>query len=341
MSSPPIPSSASKTTSSALTPTNPSPDAHPSITRRSARVHKRDPIIAPGFGTQQDLETLANDLGQSVAVVQAIMASQGRGTRRRGQPTPEASDTTAAGGTVVNSAWANFLSEDHIMGAMATPPASTGNTIGATKPNSHRKKAGEVTGERSYSLPICPSWSQQEQPKPRSKKAKTVTAPNGGILVQAGSLDASCIGRSKPSLDRSFDLKVPSILLPRLKVNKVISSCNAAHALAIDTQGKVYGWGRNESSQLGSGLGSYVGRPFLLEGLDQIVVEGAVGKSHTIILTKHHELWAVGSNKVGQCGIKSSLDPVPNFRKCILDTKVIQVRFRLPFGMIDLSIKSA
>ena len=131
-------------------------------------------------------------------------------------------------------------------------------------------------------------------------------------------------------MDRSFDLKVPSILLPRLKVTKVISSCNAAHALAIDTSGKVYGWGRNETAQLGIGVGSYVGRPFLLEGLDQTIVGGAVGKSHSIVLTQNQELWAVGSNKVGQCGIKSSMDPVPNFRKCTLDGNVVQVRIAEP-----------
>jgi hypothetical protein len=31
--------------------------------RRSARVPKRDPIVAPGFGTQKDLENLASCLG--------------------------------------------------------------------------------------------------------------------------------------------------------------------------------------------------------------------------------------------------------------------------------------
>lgn len=270
-----------------------------------------------------------------MAVVQAIMASQGRGTRRRGQPAADDATATPAA-PVVNSAWADFLSEEHPVGPAVTAATSTG-TATATSTGSRTQSndaSAHVSDNRTYILPIVPSWSQQ---KPKSKKAKTSTS--GGVLVQAGTLDASCIGRTKIAMDRSFDLKVPSVLLPRLKVTKVISSCNAAHALAIDTSGKVYGWGRNETSQLGSGLGTYVGRPFLLEGLNQfVVVGGAVGKSHSIILTQNQELWAVGSNKVGQCGIKSNMDPVPNFRKCVLDANVIQVRFHLVVVFFTLVI---
>jgi hypothetical protein len=320
-------------TSSSLTPLTIT--STPSTTRRSARVHKRDPIIAPGFGTQQDLETLANDLGQPVAVVQAIMASQGRGTRRRGQPAADDATTTPA--PVVNSAWADFLSEEHPVGNAASATASTGTATVASSGNRTKSNdaSASASDNRTYILPIVPSWSQQ---KPKSKKAKTTTS--GGVLVQAGTLDASCIGRTKIAMDRSFDLKVPSILLPRLKVTKVISSCNAAHALAIDTTGNVYGWGRNETSQLGSGLGTYVGRPFLLEGLNNfVIVGGAVGKSHSIVLTQNQELWAVGSNKVGQCGIKSSMDPVPNFRKCVLDANVIQVRIALSWMVVFLVVR--
>lgn len=56
---------------STFTPTNTatSNNTHPSSSsnsnnkRRSARVPKRDPIVAPGFGTQKDLENLASCLG--------------------------------------------------------------------------------------------------------------------------------------------------------------------------------------------------------------------------------------------------------------------------------------
>lgn len=361
MSSDSPPSDIPSTPTSAPTSVTPTV-APPSTTRRSARVHKRDPIVAPGFGTQQDLITLAKDLGQPVEVVHAIMASQGRGTRRRVATTSNtaaaaaaATSTTTKPAVVVNAAWANFLSEEHPT-AGTTTTAEPHSDVTSTNPqtdatfNNNNNNNTITDTRKTYQLPMVPAWAKTPQ-KPKSKKAKTTKSAaaaaaatvvsgigNGGILVQTGTLDASAVGRTKLALDRSFDLKVPSILLPRLKVSKVIASCNAAHALAIDTTGRLYGWGRNESSQLGAALGSsYIGRPFVLEGfgLDNnttsscvVVVDAAIGKSHSIVLTQNQELWAVGSNKAGQCGIKSSIDVVPNFRKCNLDVSVIQVCLR-------------
>lgn len=292
-------------------------------TRRSARVHKRDPIVAPGFGTQQDLDTLAKDLGQPVAVVQAVMASQGRGVRRRGQ---NKDAEPAAAAAPVNPAWADFLSEESSPAAPSAAEEKAAEEPSASAGTASNADADDDSDTRTYQLPIVPAWLKKGPSK--SKKAKTTDA-GSGILVQAGTLDATCIGRTKPSMDRTFDLPIPSVLLPRIQFTKVISSCNAAHALAIDTAGNVYGWGRNEADQLGAGLGSsYVGKPFLLEGLDHgsNIVDGAVGKFHSIVLDADQQLWAVGANKLGQCGIRSSIDTVPNFRKCVLDANVVQVR---------------
>ena len=41
---------------STFTPTNTATSNTPSNKRRSARVQKRDPIVAPGFGTAKDVE---------------------------------------------------------------------------------------------------------------------------------------------------------------------------------------------------------------------------------------------------------------------------------------------
>jgi hypothetical protein len=310
-STPPPPSTPTTAPSNTTVP--------PASTRRSARVHKRDPIILPGFGTQQDLDTLAKDLGQPVAVVQAVMASKGRGYRRRGQ----ADDTAAAAAAPVNTSWADFLSEESpaAPSKMAADESST-----AAAASSEAADDDDESTTRTYVLPLAPEWLKKGPSQ--AKKAKKGSSVGSGILVQAGTLDATCIGRTKPTMDRSFDLPVPSVLLPRIQFTKVISSCNAAHALAIDTAGNVYGWGRNEADQLGAGLGSsYVGKPFLLEGLDSNIVGGAVGKFHSMVLDADQQLWAVGGNKAGQCGIKSSIDAVPNFRKCVMDANVVQVSF--------------
>lgn len=55
--------STTNTTQAPTTPNN-------SNKRRSARVQKRDPIIAPGFGTYKDVSNLASSLGLPVPAVQ-------------------------------------------------------------------------------------------------------------------------------------------------------------------------------------------------------------------------------------------------------------------------------
>jgi Regulator of chromosome condensation (RCC1) repeat len=302
---------AADTIESSSATTNPStlPSSSPSFTaRRSFRVSKRDPIVAPGFGTQSDLQKLARDLDLPLEAVQAIMSSQGRGITRRSRKEQETSTTEP----VLNSAWSDFLSSEQ-------PPATETNAVAISVDSKLS------TEQRNYQFP----WAKPSN-SPVSKKSKKDTE-SGGLLVQTGTLDATCVGRTRVSATntRVFDLSVPSILLPRLNVRRVIASCTSAHALAIDTNGTVYGWGRNEASQLGAGLPANVARPFALEGLspENIILDGAVGKSHSIVFTKSRELFAVGSNKSGQCGLSKSQETIAQFRKCNGASDIVQVRY--------------
>jgi alpha-tubulin suppressor-like RCC1 family protein len=127
------------------------------------------------------------------------------------------------------------------------------------------------------------------------------------------------IGRTKRPLTQPFDLTIPTSILPSLKVTRVIASCSAAHALCIDTNGVAYGWGRNEALQLSQSLPTaVVPLPTMLEyDFDSVVVDGAVGKSHTLLLTQKGEVYSVGANKAGQCGVRNNSTSVVNFRKCV------------------------
>ena len=83
--------------------------APPSPSRRSQRVHKRDPVILPGFGTQQDLTNLSNQLDLPEETVRVIMTSQGRGIRRRGDD----NDTEEAVEQPIANAWADFMNDEN------------------------------------------------------------------------------------------------------------------------------------------------------------------------------------------------------------------------------------
>jgi hypothetical protein len=296
-----------------------------STARRSFRVSKRDPIVAPGFGTLSDLKALASELDLPVEAVKAIMSSNGRGITRRSRKEKE---TVTTEPVLLNSAWADFISSEQTpLSGNTTATTNTTTTTTTEMPSfcvDSKLSSILLNEERKYRFP----WTTQIVDTRPTKKSKR-TVESGGLLLQTGSLDPPCIGRIRMTNAnlRIFDLNVPTILLPRLIVRRVIASCSSAHALAIDTHGTVYGWGRNEASQLGSGLPINVARPFALEGLSTYpeIMDGAVGKSHSIVLTSSRELLAVGSNKSGQCAASSSLETIKEFRKCNGASNIVKV----------------
>jgi len=304
--------------------------------RRSARVPKRDPIVAPGFGTQKDLENLASCLGLPTEAVHAIMDSRGRGirSRKRGHD-HDASDAAAATATTpVSTAWADFMTEEGMSNEEPKESTVANNVVGAKTSTDAAAAAVTTDAPRDYQLPLVKEWStttssttttttttHHHKSKKKKTSAKPPPPPQGYVLVQTGTLDSSMIGRTKRPLTQPFDLTIPTSILPSLKVTRVIASCSAAHALCIDTNGIAYGWGRNEALQLSQSLPStaVVPLPTMLEydfG-SVVVVDGAVGKSHTLLLTQKGELYSVGANKAGQCGVRNCSTSVVNFRKCV------------------------
>ena len=315
--------------------------------RRSLRAYKRDPIVAPGFGTQQDLQNLSNSLGLSIEAVSGVMESRGRGVRGRGGGENDATTTSSSNNnpTAMSTAWAEFLQDDPKPDKSTTKQEEEeeDTTKGATATTTTESPSDPPTS-RVYQLPLTTWWNKTDKPPPTKKKKKSKRGGggeqggendrNGGVLVQSGTLNATIIGRSKPSLNQPYDLVVPTILLPKVQIHRVVSSCNSAHCLALSTTtNAVYGWGRNEHGVLGSNLPLLVASPTILElpnNVSAVVVDAATGKHHTVLLDRNGVVYAMGSNKVGQCGIHNSTDAVGQFRKCVFrnekDVAIVQVR---------------
>lgn len=83
---------------------------------------------------------------------------------------------------------------------------------------------------------------------PASKDSKN----KGGVLTQTGSLDWDIVGRSKKSAEQftEKDFQSPTLLSQNvfgaLKIKFIATSCQSCHSIAVDVNGDVYGWGRNE-----------------------------------------------------------------------------------------------
>lgn len=302
----------------------------PFATRRSARVLDHDPIVAPGFGTRKDIDRLSAQLSSGNVnfppeAVLEMMSVRGRGLRSRGgDAAADAADSKGVDAAAAStSPWADFMKEE---GVSAEPKVAASQQGETGKGSASKKKAAaSSTNEKS------------------AKRSKT-TSPSAGTLVQTGTLDSSVVGREKLKSSNKGDMEpyhlmVPTILLPSVKITRVFSGCNAVHSLALDTKGTLYGWGRNENGQLGSHLPANVSYPApILEGADgplasstsaPVIASATMGKSHTLLLDSDGCVWAVGSNKVGQCGVQKAGDSVPHFRQCTLPAKVAMAQVRL------------
>lgn len=74
-------------------------------------------------------------------------------------------------------------------------------------------------------------------------------------------------------------------------------------SVAIDAQGRVYTWGRNETGQLGVGDRLNRNAPTLVAGLEgKKAVHAACGKFHTVVCVEGGDAYAFGLNKAGQLG---------------------------------------
>jgi alpha-tubulin suppressor-like RCC1 family protein len=275
--------------------------------RRSARVHQHDPILYPGFGTAKDLQKLAADLSSEssklpVEAVEAIMTSRGRGLNASEDAAP-----------VISNAWASFMQEEGVGNTSNTATTTTTTTSSSDKRKSPGRKA-----EEDKAIPSADT--NRVYIDVSSYKKNKLTA---GALVQTGTLDVTTVGRTKSTDVTAYHLTIPTVLsLPR-KITSVFTSCSAVHSIAVAENGTCYGWGRNEAQQLTAQLPQNVYYPTELPCPP--VQSAATGKSHTILLYKDGTLWAVGSNKSGQCGIKSKVESVPNFKSMPFEGEVQQI----------------
>lgn len=89
-----------------------------------------------------------------------------------------------------------------------------------------------------------------------------------------------------------------------VRVRTVVSGCVACHSVIITAEGKVMTWGRNEKGQLGHGGTVRKDLPTPVEGLsDEVIIDAACGKNHTLFITEKGKVFACGDNKMGQLGI--------------------------------------
>jgi len=272
-------------------------------------------VIAPGGGTASDIAKLSHTLGLPTDAVTAIMNCQGQGVRSSRRSAGGAADAVAAVDPAMMNVWGDFMADESTVTTAAAASSSRNDAASSSKPpvaSVLLSSSSSSAGPRTYALPIQP--------------------PQGtpGLLAQTGTLDASVPGRSSVSkTPAKHEFECPTLLFPNSifgnnnnKIAHIVTSPTACHSVAITTDGKAYGWGRNETGQLGLGYTSaVVPLPTELtipgeEGEITFVAAG-VGKYHTILVGSNGIAYASGGNVCGELGINNAgVKQIEKFRKC-------------------------
>ena len=92
-----------------------------------------------------------------------------------------------------------------------------------------------------------------------------------------------------------------------------VINAGSAHSLAIDKNGKAWGWGSNTSGQLGDNSLTSRLTPVSVCGALKTFCQISAGANHSLAIDKNGRAWGWGSNSAGQLGdnsITSRLTPV-------------------------------
>jgi alpha-tubulin suppressor-like RCC1 family protein len=105
--------------------------------------------------------------------------------------------------------------------------------------------------------------------------------------------------------DNSITSKItPVSVLGAVKTFCQISAGNA-HTMAIDKNGRAWGWGLNSNGQLGNNSTTSQRTPVSVLGAVKTFCQISAGENHTMAIDKNGRAWGWGSNLNGQLGDNS------------------------------------
>lgn len=99
--------------------------------------------------------------------------------------------------------------------------------------------------------------------------------------------------------------------LPTSEIRAVRTGPCAAHFVLVSMDGRAFGVGRNDNAQLACADLRAKAHPVALTpplDSDDIIIDAACGRAHTILITRKGVAWAVGINAAGQLGIGSTAE---------------------------------
>lgn len=124
---------------------------------------------------------------------------------------------------------------------------------------------------------------------------------SGGALWGWGNNMRWQLGLHWNAIDLGFDNWFGNFTRSPVRImdNVAAVSAGGLHAMAIDRNGTLWGWGANDEGQLGDG--TTVNRPEPVRIMDNVAAVSA-GQAHTLAITTAGDLYAWGANGAGELG---------------------------------------
>eukprot|EP01083_Nonionella_stella_P014575 40942_1 len=117
----------------------------PTRKRRSRSKPGSSEVVAPGGGTQSDVNNLANKLGLESDAVSAILNCEGSGVASSRSSRSSGAGVASGSAPVASSAWSDFMTEEGFGGANAS--ASSGGAASASASTSAATSTTKTTAE--------------------------------------------------------------------------------------------------------------------------------------------------------------------------------------------------
>lgn len=138
-----------------------------------------------------------------------------------------------------------------------------------------------------------------------------------GCVVLCGRISADEAGHDH--VGPAECVYTPHILrsVSHIRMQHVITSCVADHAVFVSARGDAYVYGRNREGQCGRGAAWLYDAKVLDKQHDfvpplaanETILTGATGAAHTLLVTSHGAVYAAGQHTHGECGLGKSAGP--------------------------------